>query len=77
MMRELPAPDHLNRPRDHAAIEVLPPTEWHCRHCDPQPRWSLPSSVQWLTGFDGFWFGRCRECGQKYTVDDIRPYKTA
>ena len=77
MMRELPAQHMLNRPRDNAAFEVLPPTAWHCHYCDPQPRWSLPSSVQWLTVLGGGWLGRCRECGQKYTVDDVRSYKTA
>jgi hypothetical protein len=70
-MRELPPQAELLLPRDHATIIVIPANGWHCLYCVSPAGDGAASSVTWIQGPDGE-FGRCRECGQKYVLEDAR-----
>jgi hypothetical protein len=70
--RELPPAEQLNKQRDGKPIEMVGPSVWTCRHCDPEPfdphRGMGVSSVQWVRGPRGEDYGRCVSCGQKFVV---------
>ena len=67
-MRELPAQDHLLKPRDQAPIIVVPPHVWHCLICQPNGPTGAATSVQWLGPETAGPHGRCADCGQKYSL---------
>ena len=67
-MRELPLPDDLLKPRDHAPIIVVPPHVWHCLICQPEGPTGAATSVQWLGPATSGPHGRCSDCGQKYSL---------
>lgn len=74
MTRELPAPDELLRPRDRAAILVVPAQTWHCVLCDPDGNGPVATStVVWLGQNTDGPHGRCSTCGQLYAL--ARPFE--
>lgn len=69
MTRELPGPDEILRPRDHAPIIVVAATAWHCVACDPDDVGPVATTtVVWLGANTDGPSGRCSTCGQKYAL---------
>ena len=66
-MRELSPQDEIGLSRDAEPIVVVPPYVWHCLFCDPGGGDGANTTVQWVGHHDGP-DGRCRQCGQKYSL---------
>lgn len=71
LMRELPPPDDILLPNDHAPILWVSARQWACLRCHPRDDQGSATSVSWI-GVDEGTLGRCHLCGQKWALGDPR-----
>ena len=68
MTTELPAPEDLLKARDRAPVLYVPAQTWLCLYCPTEGGDGAGTTVEWLDGPHDGPDGRCRECGQSYSL---------